>query len=170
MSSILLKKNPVMYKLISPQQSKLHHVVSLASRRHVCRFAASIMPCHRKSSFLKIPPTSRMRSIIPAMQIRNSSSARRAPDFAFAFEWAASWDDILYLPSWLNSIDGVLLRDAVPIPGASKALNYLHDNGIPFILLTNGGGSKFRVSRYLELCTHRRWVWIKGVPTRILIC
>jgi ribonucleotide monophosphatase NagD (HAD superfamily) len=38
------------------------------------------------------------------------------------------------------SIDGVLLRSSVSLPGATKALKYLHDHGIPFILLTNGGG------------------------------
>lgn len=37
-------------------------------------------------------------------------------------------------------IDGVLLRSRTPIPGASEALQLLHKNKIPFILLTNGGG------------------------------
>ncbi|CAI4211195.1 unnamed protein product [Parascedosporium putredinis] len=45
------------------------------------------------------------------------------PRFAFAFD-----------------IDGVLLHVAKPIPGASETLQFLHDNNIPFILLTNGGG------------------------------
>ena len=39
-----------------------------------------------------------------------------------------------------SSIDGVLLHSRKPIPGASEALNYLHEHSIPFILLTNGGG------------------------------
>ncbi|KAH9888613.1 HAD-like domain-containing protein [Xylariomycetidae sp. FL2044] len=37
-------------------------------------------------------------------------------------------------------IDGVLLHVAKPIPGASEALRFLQRSGIPFILLTNGGG------------------------------
>ncbi|KAF7196925.1 hypothetical protein HII31_01843 [Pseudocercospora fuligena] len=45
------------------------------------------------------------------------------PDFAFAFD-----------------IDGVLVRSSAPLPGASKALQYLQKERIPFILLTNGGG------------------------------
>jgi ribonucleotide monophosphatase NagD (HAD superfamily) len=32
------------------------------------------------------------------------------------------------------------VHESKPIPGASKVLNFLHDNNIPFILLTNGGG------------------------------
>lgn len=38
-------------------------------------------------------------------------------------------------------IDGVLLRSSNPIPSASKALNLLKENDIPYILLTNGGGT-----------------------------
>ncbi|CEP60713.1 uncharacterized protein LALA0_S01e17260g [Lachancea lanzarotensis] len=38
-------------------------------------------------------------------------------------------------------IDGVLLRSKEPISGASEALKLCHDNKIPFILLTNGGGT-----------------------------
>ncbi|KAM0551180.1 hypothetical protein ACHAPJ_008522 [Fusarium lateritium] len=39
-----------------------------------------------------------------------------------------------------HSIDGVLLRESQPIPGATETLQYLQDSQIPFILLTNGGG------------------------------
>lgn len=39
------------------------------------------------------------------------------------------------------SIDGVLLKSKEILPGASEALNFLQANRIPFILLTNGGGS-----------------------------
>jgi HAD superfamily hydrolase (TIGR01450 family) len=42
--------------------------------------------------------------------------------------------------SQLDSIDGVLLRSSKPIPGAAEALRTLQERGIPFILLTNGGG------------------------------
>ncbi len=41
---------------------------------------------------------------------------------------------------YAHSIDGVLLRSAAPIPGASQSLAYLQNHQIPFILLTNGGG------------------------------
>ncbi|PWW79907.1 HAD-superfamily hydrolase [Tuber magnatum] len=37
-------------------------------------------------------------------------------------------------------IDGVLLRGPKPHPSAKKALSKLQENGIPFVLLTNGGG------------------------------
>lgn len=39
-----------------------------------------------------------------------------------------------------SSIDGVLLRSAMPLPHARRTLKYLQSKGIPFILLTNGGG------------------------------
>ncbi|KAB8298830.1 hypothetical protein EYC80_000996 [Monilinia laxa] len=55
------------------------------------------------------------------------------PGFAFAFD-----------------IDGVLLRSSSPIPRAPEALNLLHSNNIPFILLTNGGG-KHESARVAEL-------------------
>lgn len=38
-------------------------------------------------------------------------------------------------------IDGVLLRSKTPIPGASEALKLLQQHNVPFILLTNGGGT-----------------------------
>ncbi|EJT73510.1 cat eye syndrome critical region protein 5 [Gaeumannomyces tritici R3-111a-1] len=58
-----------------------------------------------------------------------------APPFAFAFD-----------------IDGVLLHESSPIPGASEALGYLNKNHIPYILLTNGGGEheKDRVATLSE--------------------
>ncbi|KAI9833340.1 MAG: hypothetical protein M1819_003735 [Sarea resinae] len=62
-----------------------------------------------------------------------SGSPSRIPDFAFAFD-----------------IDGVLLRSSSPLPRAHKTLSYLQKNGIPFILLTNGGG-KSETARVAEL-------------------
>jgi HAD superfamily hydrolase (TIGR01456 family) len=44
----------------------------------------------------------------------------------------------------------VLLRSSAPLPGAATALEYLHNNNIPFILLTNGGG-KHESTRVAEL-------------------
>lgn len=40
-----------------------------------------------------------------------------------------------------SSIDGVLLRSSKPIPGAADSLALLKEQNIPFILLTNGGGT-----------------------------
>lgn len=53
----------------------------------------------------------------------------------------------------MGSIDGVLAHQNVPIPGAKTALRYLHDNHIPFILLTNGGGKheQERVDQFSEI-------------------
>ncbi|OJJ56795.1 hypothetical protein ASPSYDRAFT_205586 [Aspergillus sydowii CBS 593.65] len=77
------------------------------------------------------------RAFIPAgpgrRSIRNLSSAPRVPDFAFAFD-----------------IDGVLLRSSKPIPGAAESLSLLKKEGIPFILLTNGGG-KHETERVAEI-------------------
>lgn len=50
----------------------------------------------------------------------------------------------------MHSIDGVLLKHRDPIPGATKALQTLKDNHVPFILLTNGGG-KHESERTAEL-------------------
>ncbi|KAL4923666.1 putative aspartyl-tRNA synthetase Dps1 [Aspergillus undulatus] len=77
------------------------------------------------------------RSFLPAgpgrQSIRSLSSAPRVPDFAFAFD-----------------IDGVLLRSSTPIPGAAESLALLKKEGIPFILLTNGGG-KHETERVAEI-------------------
>ncbi|MCJ1431602.1 hypothetical protein MMC27_000957 [Xylographa pallens] len=58
---------------------------------------------------------------------------RKNHDFAFAFD-----------------IDGVLLRSSQPLPGATRALQYLQSQRIPFLLLTNGGG-KPEAARVAEL-------------------
>jgi hypothetical protein len=55
-------------------------------------------------------------------------------------------------------IDGVLLRGKTPIPGAADALNLLHKHDVPYVLMTNGGGSLERekaesVTKYGTLCT-----------------
>ncbi|KAH7381941.1 HAD-like domain-containing protein [Cadophora sp. MPI-SDFR-AT-0126] len=63
------------------------------------------------------------RSLITDAIIENHIAASETPTFAFAFD-----------------IDGVLLRSAKPLPGATEALLHLQKNNIPFILLTNGGG------------------------------
>ncbi|KAF9886081.1 hypothetical protein FE257_012016 [Aspergillus nanangensis] len=64
---------------------------------------------------------------------QTSRSLSRVPDFAFAFD-----------------IDGVFLRSAKPIPGAAESLALLKQQGIPFILLTNGGG-KHETERVAEI-------------------
>ncbi|MCJ1413834.1 hypothetical protein MMC32_000159 [Xylographa parallela] len=93
---------------------------------------------------------------------------RKKNDFAFAFESVPPSpfcpqtpycppDPPLTPPSPSLSIDGVLLRSAQPLPGATRALQYLQAQRIPFVLLTNGGG-KPEAARVAEL-THRL-----GVP------
>ncbi|CAG8290644.1 unnamed protein product [Penicillium olsonii] len=62
-----------------------------------------------------------------------TASSRPVPNFAFAFD-----------------IDGVLLRSSKPIPGAADSLALLKEQGIPFILLTNGGG-KHETDRVAEI-------------------
>ncbi|KAI1379151.1 HAD-superfamily hydrolase [Hypoxylon crocopeplum] len=63
----------------------------------------------------------------------STSSSPKPPSFAFAFD-----------------IDGVLLHVAKPIPGATRTLEFLQENNIPFILLTNGGG-KHEIDRVADL-------------------
>ncbi|KAI9157994.1 CDP-alcohol phosphatidyltransferase class-I family protein [Paramyrothecium foliicola] len=60
-------------------------------------------------------------------RLLNTRTHSNAPPFAFAFD-----------------IDGVLLRESRPIPGAAETLEYLQKHSIPFILLTNGGGKQER--------------------------
>lgn len=75
------------------------------------------------------------------------------PNFAFAFEYDSPIVPALMLRpliNWHRSIDGVLLRSSGIIPRAAEALRHLHDNDIPFILLTNGGG-KHESARVKEL-------------------
>jgi ribonucleotide monophosphatase NagD (HAD superfamily) len=77
------------------------------------------------------------------------------PSFAFAFEYVPLFTlSLLISHSALticdSSIDGVLLRSSGTIPGAAKALAFLHKNKIPYILLTNGGG-KHEEARVQEL-------------------
>ncbi|CAG8955114.1 hypothetical protein HYFRA_00007129 [Hymenoscyphus fraxineus] len=74
---------------------------------------------------------------------RSSTAPASLPNFAFAFD-----------------IDGVLLRSSAPLPRATEALQYLHNNNIPFILLTNGGG-KHESARVAELSSKL------GVPLSI---
>lgn len=54
------------------------------------------------------------------------------------------------MSNYVSSIDGVLLRSSKPIPGAAESLALLKDQGIPFILLTNGGG-KHETERVAEI-------------------
>lgn len=61
----------------------------------------------------------------PSVVINRSmaSSAKPAP-FGVAFD-----------------IDGVLLRGKVPVPGAVEALKLLNAHSIPYVFMTNGGGT-----------------------------
>ena len=39
--------------------------------------------------------------------------------------------------AWLMDMDGVLIREETPIPGADRFLARLRDRGLPFLVLTN---------------------------------
>ena len=39
--------------------------------------------------------------------------------------------------SWLMDMDGVLVREEHPIPGADRFLAALREKGLPFLVLTN---------------------------------
>lgn len=73
------------------------------------------------------------------------------PRFAFSFESVCPCLLCLRTAADLvSSIDGVLLHKSEPIPGAADTLKSLQESGIPFILLTNGGG-KSEAERAAEL-------------------
>ncbi|KAM0283515.1 hypothetical protein ACHAQH_002466 [Verticillium albo-atrum] len=91
---------------------------------------------NRQSSTLSHPSCVRQPTATASsrrLSTQATSSTAIPPSFAFAFD-----------------IDGVLLHVAKPIPGAREALEYLQDNNIPFILLTNGGG-KHEMDRVRDL-------------------
>ncbi|KAH7333172.1 HAD-like domain-containing protein [Rhexocercosporidium sp. MPI-PUGE-AT-0058] len=79
------------------------------------------------------PYTAPRRSLNTEVIVDTDITPNGVPKFAFAFD-----------------IDGVLLRSSKPLPGASEALLYLQKNSIPFILLTNGGGT-LESERVLQL-------------------
>ncbi|MFF2845561.1 HAD-IIA family hydrolase [Streptomyces sp. NPDC058001] len=41
------------------------------------------------------------------------------------------------IESWLTDMDGVLIHEGVPIPGAEAFIKKLRDSGMPFLVLTN---------------------------------
>ncbi|MGW0879500.1 HAD-IIA family hydrolase [Streptomyces sp. NPDC002671] len=41
------------------------------------------------------------------------------------------------IESWLTDMDGVLIHEGVPIPGAEAFLKKLRESGLPFLVLTN---------------------------------
>lgn len=41
------------------------------------------------------------------------------------------------IESWLTDMDGVLIHEGVPIPGADAFLKKLRESGLPFLVLTN---------------------------------
>ncbi|KAK7223935.1 hypothetical protein V2G26_011938 [Clonostachys chloroleuca] len=59
----------------------------------------------------------------PVARSFKTQAPKRTAPFAFAFD-----------------IDGVLLHESRPIPGATETLRHLQAHQVPFILLTNGGG------------------------------
>ncbi|MFE6914275.1 TIGR01457 family HAD-type hydrolase, partial [Streptomyces rubiginosohelvolus] len=41
------------------------------------------------------------------------------------------------ITSWLTDMDGVLIHEGTPIPGADAFIKRLRDSGLPFLVLTN---------------------------------
>ena len=74
------------------------------------------------------------------LQTSSTINQPEVPSFAFAFEYKVLKITVWRLLLNYGSIDGVLLRSSKPLPRAHRALSYLQSHGIPFILLTNGGG------------------------------
>ena len=114
----------------------------------------------RRRLITSVLATTQVRSIGPAQQgkwlsrrsLLASSQSPTIPNFAFAFEYVSLSACQIFLLIAL-SIDGVLLRSSTPLPGATRSLRYLQANGIPFILLTNGGG-KTEAQRVSDLSRH----------------
>ena len=87
-----------------------------------------------------------IRRCTPSVQVRSlqTINKKQQSDIAFAFEYDTVLLFIIDMPLTNPSIDGVLVRSSDPIPRAHDALSLLQKNGIPFILLTNGGGKHER--------------------------
>ena len=51
---------------------------------------------------------------------------------------------VCHLLILISSIDGVILRSKEALPKAQQTLEFLQDQRIPFIFLTNGGGQEER--------------------------
>ncbi|MEV6328371.1 HAD-IIA family hydrolase [Streptomyces sp. NPDC051909] len=41
------------------------------------------------------------------------------------------------IESWLTDMDGVLMHEGIPVPGADAFIKKLRDSGLPFLVLTN---------------------------------
>lgn len=41
------------------------------------------------------------------------------------------------IEAWLTDMDGVLVHEGVPVPGATEFINRLRSAGKPFLVLTN---------------------------------
>ena len=95
---------------------------------------------------LRLP--SRTLSSLPRTQLRRRhvGSGAASPQLLDAIKIPQTPSDFAFC----FDIDGVLLRSATPIPGATEALQTLQANRIPFLLLTNGGG-KHESERVAEL-------------------
>ncbi len=103
-------------------------------RTHCAQVSAAIRRAGQRCQPAPWPSATRRFSSSPAgRSSSNASGSASTPPFAFAFD-----------------IDGVLLHVNEPIPSAAAALQYLHHQNIPFILLTNGGG-RYEADRVADL-------------------
>lgn len=113
------------------------HFVAASRWRGIAPRAGSCAYSHVRTasrlSWSAAPRRQQRRAFSTPATSSSSSSPDRIPPFAFAFD-----------------IDGVLLHVNEPISGAAAALRYLHQQNIPFILLTNGGG-RYEADRVADL-------------------
>lgn len=100
-----------------------------------------------------------LKQYLPLVRKKIPSRAltrRPFSDFAFVFD-----------------IDGVLLRGSSPIPHAKEALSLLDNHNVPFILLTNGGGTSeaeraHKVSSILDFPIHELQIVQSHTPLKAL--
>ncbi|KAF2146386.1 uncharacterized protein K452DRAFT_283654 [Aplosporella prunicola CBS 121167] len=90
--------------------------------RHLARPILRPHPPSLRTATTATPAFPRRRHLQTASSAPQQPTPK--PTFGFAFD-----------------IDGVLLRSSTPLPRASATLRYLRTQSIPFILLTNGGGT-----------------------------
>ncbi|KAK4168652.1 HAD-like domain-containing protein [Cladorrhinum sp. PSN259] len=102
-------------RLIRPRASLLHPLSSLAVQG--VRATARSRPTGASSKAARGFKTGLAENL--------KKDSKEPPAFAFAFD-----------------IDGVLLHEKKPIPGAAETLRLLSENNIPYIMLTNGGGKR----------------------------